>query len=98
MIGSLHVACPAGTPRGFYRTAVGAEADFVVARPGGAERWVIEIKLGSAPKVTRGFHHARRDLNATRSFVVYSGEDRYPIAEGVEAIGIREMASLLART
>ena len=97
VIENLLASCPAGTLSGFYRTSGGAEADLVVALPGGTERWAIEIKLGSAPKVTKGFHHARRDLSATRSFVVYAGEDRYPIAEGVEAIGVRQMAALLAR-
>lgn len=97
VIENLLAACPAGTQSGFYRTAAAAEADLVLALPGGTERWVIAIRLGSPPKVTRGFHHARRDLNATRSFVVYSGEDRYPIAEGVEVIGLRQMAALLAR-
>lgn len=97
VVENLLAACPAGTQSGFYRTAAAAEADVVLALPGGTERWAIAIRLGNAPKVTRGFHHARSDLNATRSFVVYSGEDRYPIAEGVEVIGLRQMASLLAR-
>jgi predicted AAA+ superfamily ATPase len=81
----------------FYRTAVGAELDLVLERPDG-ERWAIEIKRGLAAKLERGFHHAREDLSPTKSFVVYSGEERYPVAEGVEAIGVREMASVLAST
>lgn len=81
----------------FYRTAVGAEIDLVLERPDG-ERWAIEIKRGLAAKLERGFHHAREDLSPTKSFVVYSGEERYPVAEGVEAIGVREMASVLAST
>ena len=81
----------------FYRTAVGAEIDLVLERPDG-ERWAIEIKRGLAAKLERGFHHAREDLSPTKSFVVYSGEERYPVAEGVEAIGLREMASVLAST
>ncbi len=79
----------------FYRTAVGAEIDLVLERPDG-ERWAIEIKRGLAAKLERGFHHAREDLAPTKSFVVYSGEERYPVADGVEAIGLREMAAVLA--
>jgi hypothetical protein len=79
----------------FYRTAVGAEIDLVLERPDG-ERMAIEIKRGLAAKLERGFHHAREDLAPTKSFVVYSGEERYPVADGVEAIGLREMATLLA--
>jgi predicted AAA+ superfamily ATPase len=79
----------------FFRTAVGAEIDLVLERPDGA-LWAIEIKRGLAAKLERGFHHARLDLAPAKSFVVYSGEERYPVAEGVEAISVREMATLLA--
>ncbi|MGM0559557.1 MAG: hypothetical protein ACQETX_00625 [Pseudomonadota bacterium] len=41
------------------------------------------------------FHNARDDLRPARSFIVYSGDDRYPVTEEIEAIGLREMASLL---
>ena len=33
-----------------------------------------------------------------RAFVVHSGERRYPIREGVTAIGLPELAALLANT
>jgi predicted AAA+ superfamily ATPase len=79
----------------FYRTTVGAEIDLVLERPGG-ELWVIEIKRGLAAKLERGFHHACEDLAPTKAFAVYSGEQRYPVADGVEAISVREMATVLA--
>lgn len=79
----------------FYRTAVGAEIDLVLERPNG-ELWVVEIKRGLAAKLERGFHQACQDLQPAQAFVVYSGEERYPVAAGVEAIGIREMATVLA--
>lgn len=81
----------------FYRTSAGAEIDLVLEMPGG-KRWAIEIKRGLAPKLDKGFHHAREDLKPDRSFVVYSGEDRYPKADGVEAIGLKELASLVAES
>ena len=97
MLENLLAVLPWRTQPLFYRTAVGAEIDLVLERPDG-ERWAIEIKRGLAAKLERGFHHAREDLSPTKSFVVYSGEERYPVAEGVEAIGVREMASVLAST
>ena len=78
----------------FYRTSAGAEIDLVLEMPG-AGLWAVEIKRGLAPKLDRGFHRAREDLEPERSFIVYSGEDRYPRGEGIEAVGLREMASLL---
>ena len=85
---------PERTRASFYRTAAGADIDLVLEIPGGT-LWAIEIKRGLAPKLNKGFHHARADLTPTHSFIVYSGEERYPKADGVEVIGLREMAKLL---
>ncbi len=79
----------------FYRTAAGAEIDLVLQMPGG-DLWAVEIKRGLAPRLDKGFHHARQDLNPKRSFVVYSGVERYPKGDDVEVIGLGELASLLA--
>ncbi|MXY25608.1 MAG: ATP-binding protein [Acidobacteria bacterium] len=96
VIENLLRVAPSFTDAGFYRTSAGAEIDLVLDLPGRRGRWAIEVKHGLAPALARGFYHARDDLEVDRSFVVYSGEDRYPIAEDIEAIGLREMASLLA--
>jgi hypothetical protein len=34
-------------------------------------------------------------FESVQSFVVYAGAERYPVAEGVEAIWVREVAGLL---
>jgi hypothetical protein len=36
------------------------------------------------------------DVGAARGFVVYAGEERYGVGEGVEAIGLVELAKLVA--
>jgi hypothetical protein len=95
IVENLLGAAPERTEAYFYRTAAGAEIDLVLDLPGG-RRWAVEIKRGLAPKLEKGFHHARADLRPERCFVVYSGEDRYPKAEGVEVIGLRELAAILA--
>lgn len=94
VIENLLSAAPDRTVAGFYRTSAGAEIDLVLQLPGG-EAWAIEIKRGLAPKLDKGFHHAREDLQPQRAFVVYSGEERYPRGEGVEVIGLTELATLL---
>ena len=78
----------------FYRTVAGAEIDLVLQMPGGA-LWAVEIKRGLLPRLDRGFHHAREDLEPDRSFVVYPGIERYPKGDGIEVIGLGELASLL---
>jgi predicted AAA+ superfamily ATPase len=89
----LRVA-PARTEASFYRTSVGAEVDLVLDLPG-HRRWAIEVKRGTVPSVSRGFHSALSDLEPARAFVVHSGVDRYPKGEGIEAIGLRALAEEL---
>ncbi len=94
VIENLLAVAPERTHASFYRTAAGAEVDLVLEFPSG-KRWAIEVKLGTSPKCERGFYRALEDLKPERAFVVYSGEDRYPMAEGIEGIGLREMAKVL---
>jgi len=88
-------AAPERVKAHFYRTAASAEIDLVLEMPRGA-LWTVEIKRGHAPKLDKGFHHAREDLDPERSFVVYSGDDRYPKGDGIEVIGLGELATILA--
>jgi hypothetical protein len=53
------------------------------------ERWAIEIKKSSAPKVSKGFYTACKDIKATRKIVVYAGEDSFPMGEEIEAMGLQ---------
>jgi hypothetical protein len=95
VVETLVTAAPNQTKYSFYRTSAGAEIDLLLELPAG-ERWAVEIKRGLAPGLAKGFHHARADLNPQRSFVVYSGQDRYPLAAGVEVIGLRALAEMLS--
>ena len=94
VIENMIAAAPEGTKANFYRTAAGAEIDLILELPDG-ELWAIEIKRGLAPKLEKGFYNAKADLNLAKSFIVYSGTDRYPVAEDVEVISVAEMAQML---
>ena len=48
-----------------------------------------------APRLEKGFYSARADLAPDRCWVIHSGIDRYPLAAGVEAIGLRDAAEAL---
>ena len=96
VIENLLAATPPGTVASYYRTSTGVELDLLLELPGNRGIWAIEIKRGLAPSVEKGFYTARDDVGATRSFVVYSGADRYPLGENIDAIGLREMAALVA--
>ena len=96
VIENLLARTPAGTRASFYGTRSGAEMDLVLELPAGLGTWAIEVKLGLAPKVTKGFHSACEDIAPTSAFVVYAGSERYPLAANVEVIGLRELAAMVA--
>lgn len=77
-------AMPPLATAGFYRTAAGAELDLVVEHAG--RRTGFEIKLSTAPTLTRGFWNACEDLGLDRAYVVAPVLEAYPLAENVEVI------------
>lgn len=95
VIENLLAVAPPRTMASFYRTSAGAEIDLLLELPGAEGPWAIEIKRGLSARPGKGFHHACGDIRPERAFLVHSGEERYPVTEDIEAIGLREMASLL---
>ena len=93
---SLMAASPAGTEPFFYRTSAGAEIDLLLTIPGRRAPWAIEIKRGLAPTLEKGFQVACEDLRPERRFVVYGGTERFPMADGVDAVSLTELCELLA--
>jgi predicted AAA+ superfamily ATPase len=78
---------------GFYRTAAGAEVDLVLEWAD--ERWAIDTTRSLNPVPTRGFRSAIKDVDPSRSFVVYPGTERYRIAPNIEAIGLPDLCQEL---
>ena len=95
VIENLISAAPARTAPMFYRTAAGAEIDLLLEIPGEG-LWAIEIRRGARTRPEKGFDIGCDDVKATKRFVVNSGVPRFTISEGVEAMGVREMAATLA--
>ncbi len=95
VVENLIAAAPTRTVPSFYRTAAGAEIDLVLEIPGHG-LWALEIKRGLSAKPEKGFHIACEDLKPKRRFLVNSGSERYPIGPGLDAIGLVEMARMLA--
>jgi hypothetical protein len=78
----------------FYRTAAGAEIDLVLTHNDGSS-WAIEIKRALSARVERGFHLACADIEPARAFVVHAGDDRYPVSDMIEGVGVRALAEEL---
>lgn len=81
---------PSGTESYFYRTAAGAEIDLVL-KISSEELWAIEIKSGVAPKIKSGFYQACEDIKATQRYVVYGGDDEFPIQNNTTVISLQRL-------
>lgn len=94
VIENLLIAATGKAQGYFYRTSGGAEIDLLLAWPDNG-LWAVEIKRSLSPKLERGFHAACEDLAPARKFVVYPGQERYPLAKDIEAISLSELAAIL---
>lgn len=93
-IENLLACAPRGVQAFFYRSSGGAEVDLLLLWPNG-ERWAIEIKHSTAPKVERGFHSACEDLQPARKLVVYPGQESYRLREDVHAVSLHALCQEL---
>jgi hypothetical protein len=94
VIETLLAVAPQGCQGWFYRTAAGAEIDLVLEWSP-QRRWAIEVKRSLSPRLGKGFHQARADLQPERTFVVTPSATGYPLAAGVEVMGLAELAAVL---
>lgn len=51
----------------------------------------IEIKRSSAPTLKKGFAIACDDLQIEQRYLIYPGQETFPIRHGVQAIGLAEL-------
>lgn len=77
----------------FWGLHTGAELDLLVVR--GQRRLGFEIKLTDSPRITPSVRSALEGLELERLYLVHAGEHRFPLAEGVEALPLRALATPL---
>jgi uncharacterized protein len=68
----------------FYKTHGGAELDLLIFSNG--KRHGFEFKYTDRPASTRSMHVVLKDLGLEKLWVVYPGEQRYPLSEGIEVL------------
>lgn len=49
-----------------------------------------------APVLSKGFYAACDDVKATQRLVIYGGSDRFPLTNGVEAVGLMQFLKTMA--
>lgn len=86
-IENLLSVLPAGAQSYYYRTSNGTEIDLVLELSA-TELWAVEIKHGLAPKIRTRFHRACEDIKARRKFIVYGGNDEFPIEKHTTVISL----------
>ena len=89
--------CAALSPRDpfFWATHAGAELDLLLTSNG--KRYGFEVKFTEAPRTTRSMRVALSDLGLERLFVVYPGDEGYPLDSRIEALPVREIPALPGR-
>jgi len=75
----------------FWATYQGAELDLLLMKSG--RRFGVEVKRTDAPVMTPSMRIAMCDLRLERIAVLYPGDRRYDIAEGIHAVPLLELAS-----
>jgi len=50
-----------------------------------------EIKHTDTPRITRSLQVAREDLDIDDIRIVYPGKERFPLARGIEAVGLETL-------
>jgi predicted AAA+ superfamily ATPase len=87
---------PQNTEAYFYRSSGGAECDLILKFPD-LKIWAIEIKRSLSPKIAKGFYYACDDIQATSRYIVYPGDEAYPIAHDTEVINLNNLLKKLKR-
>ena len=94
MIENIINAVGPETAAHFYRTSAGAEIDLVLTPPG-ASPIAIEIKRSLSPSVSKGFHIASADIAATDRYILYPGEESYPLGNSTRVVSLSDLLERL---
>jgi uncharacterized protein len=81
----------------FFRTNAGAEIDLLLLNKTN-RLTAVEVKYSLSPKIARGFWNAYEDLACKKGFVVYPGDESYPLGKNVFALSIKELGRMTAET
>ena len=87
VVENIHSVLPRRSETYYYRTAAGAEIDLLIRMPS-SETWAVEIKYGIAPKLGKHFSKTCTDVGASQKYVVYGGDDEFPVGDAVTAISL----------
>ena len=76
----------------FWATHGGAELDLLIMR--GGKRYGFECKLSDAPGTTRSMRVSLNDLELAHLWVVYPGDEAYPLDERISVLPVANIPDL----
>jgi predicted AAA+ superfamily ATPase len=79
----------------YWATHAGAELDLMIMA--GGRRYGFEFKYADAPGISRSMRIALQDLNLTHLYVIYPGEQAYPLEDTITAIPIQQVADIASK-
>ena len=79
----------------FYGTQRGAELDLLLLRRG--RRWGFEFKCTGAPRTTKSMHTVIEDLGLAHLWVLYPGDQEYPLTDTITALPLQKIHNLELR-
>ena len=79
----------------FYATRRGAELDLMLLRKG--RRWGFEFKCTDAPRTTKSMHIVIEDLGLAHLWVLYPGNQEYPLTDTITALPLKRVSSIEMR-
>ncbi|HIJ95126.1 MAG TPA: ATP-binding protein [Desulfuromonadales bacterium] len=94
VIEQILAVLPSGIEPYFYRTVAGAEVDLLLV-PRGGSPMPVEIKHSLSPKISKGFSSVMDDLKCECGFIVYPGNEAYPLSKTVMALPVTMLDKLL---
>ena len=76
----------------FWGTHAGAEIDLVFQHKG--KRYGMEVKFSEAPSLTPSMRIAVSELNLERLWIVYPGNEVYPVTEKITALPLAKLETI----
>jgi hypothetical protein len=76
----------------FWATYNSIEIDLFFLHRG--HRYAVEAKFNEAPKITRSMQTVLRDLALDHLWIIYPGEQRYPVHEKITVCPLRDISGL----
>jgi predicted AAA+ superfamily ATPase len=76
----------------FWATHQGAELDLLLFM--GGRRYGVEFKWSDAPRMTKSMHIALSDLGLAHLWVVYPGQESYPVHESATVVAAGQLATV----